>query len=93
MTCVASAILSFELNVGFGAASVFEVGAFDLLDAFLEVVVVVAARDFCLTAEASSAKRSSLRATIVAGVHVDVDETATLTASRSAVIEVMMVVM
>lgn len=92
MTCVASAILSFELRVGFDEAS-SQGWAFDRLDALREVVVVVAERALGRTAGASSASRSSLRATMVAGVHVEVDETAALIASRSAFAVVMMVVM
>ena len=56
----------------------------------MDVAAVVRAFDLELTG--SSIESSSLRATMVAGVHVDVDATAAFTASRSALAVVMMVV-
>jgi hypothetical protein len=92
MTCVANAILSFELKARFEAALALCGWVFDLLVAVRDGVGVVVGWGFVFVNDVSSASRSSLRATMVAGVQVDVDDTAALIASRSSIAVVMIVV-
>lgn len=95
MTCVARTVLSRELNVSAGqlAAAFAPVPRFAaLVLGFVVDAVVFVARAVGFgfgTGVSVSGRRSSLSATTVAGVHVEVDETAALTASIFACNEAM----
>lgn len=91
MTCVANAIFSFELKADLEAALVLCGWVFDLPVAVRDEAGVAVDWGFVFVNVVSSVRRSSLRATMVVGVQVDVDETAALIASRSSIAVVMRV--
>lgn len=89
MTWVAKAALSRELRVSVCELEALSLPAPVFVLAADVVFVDRAAADFVLEdSDSDSGSSSSLSATTVAGVHVDVDETAALTASTFACKEV-----